>query len=87
MSSTFRQKKYGIYLICSLLCAQVKKNSSYLIETTKIPIFCDISPCSSLKVDRRFGGTCYPNFEYRSVRNRHELGRKHSPEDGGDMLL
>jgi hypothetical protein len=30
----------------------------FRIKDTKISIFWDITPCSSLEVSRRFGGTC-----------------------------
>jgi hypothetical protein len=39
--------------------------------------FRDITPCSSLKVDRCFGGTCYLRLEGRRIsqaRNQHEAG-------------
>jgi hypothetical protein len=62
-------------------------------------IFWDITLCSSLKVNQRFGGTCRLHVQDRisQARNRHEAGSKQSSgflldlffdlEDDGEMLL
>jgi hypothetical protein len=45
------------------------------------PIFWDITPCSPLKVNRRFGGTCRLNIQGERIiqtRNQYKLGRKQS---------
>jgi hypothetical protein len=42
--------------------------------------FWDITPCSLLKVNRRFGGKCHLHLQGRRIsqeRNRHEEGSKH----------
>jgi hypothetical protein len=53
-------------------------------------IFCDVTPCTSLKITRRFGGTCVsvegqdkqkPNMKYAASRTWLD------PEDGGDMFF
>jgi hypothetical protein len=43
-------------------------------------IFWDITPCSPLKVNRRFGGT------YPLLHNGSLLGLFVDPEDAGDMI-
>jgi hypothetical protein len=56
----------------------------------KSPIFWDITPCSPLKVNRRFGGTCRLNFQGRRIdkaRFLHEAGLFFDPENEGDILL
>jgi hypothetical protein len=60
----------------------------------KSSISWDITPCSPLKVNRRFGGTCRLHFQGRSIsqaRNQREAGHKQSlffdPEGGGEMFL
>jgi hypothetical protein len=47
----------------------------------KSPIFWDITPFSPLKVNQRFGGTCYLSH------TSFLLGLFLNPEDGGDMFL
>jgi hypothetical protein len=45
----------------------------------KSPIFWDITQCSPLKVDRRFGGKCRPHLQgirMSHPRNQHEEGSK-----------
>jgi hypothetical protein len=54
-------------------------------------IFWDITPCSPLKVNRRFGGTCRLVFRVGklslpSVSPCFALGLLFHPEDGGDMF-
>jgi hypothetical protein len=67
----------------------------------KSSIFWDITPCSLLKVIRRFGGTCHPNLKGRRInpaRNKREsswqaelagflLGLFFDTDDGGDMFF
>jgi hypothetical protein len=64
---------------------------------TAVVIFWDITPCSPLKVNRRFGGTCRLHLQGRIIsqaRNQQEsrsarylLRLFFDPEDGGDMFL
>jgi hypothetical protein len=45
----------------------------------KSSIFRDVTPCSSLKVNQRFGGTCRLYLQRRRIsqaRNQHEAGKK-----------
>jgi hypothetical protein len=45
----------------------------------KIYIFCNITPCRQLRVDRRFGGTCRLHLQNQRInqgRNQHEAGSK-----------
>jgi hypothetical protein len=55
-----------------------KLPSTYMIK--KSSVLWDITPCSSLKVNRRYGGTCGlpPAFKLVSC---------FEPEDGGDMFF
>jgi hypothetical protein len=65
----------------------------------KSSTFWDITLCSSLKVDRRFGETCDLHLQYRRIshaRNQHQvrrnscwllLGLFFDPENRGDMFL
>jgi hypothetical protein len=42
-------------------------------------IFWDIAPCSPLKINKRFLGTCRPHLWYQrasQARNQHEAGNK-----------
>jgi hypothetical protein len=61
----------------------------------KFSIFWDITPCSPLKVDRRFGGTYRLHLQGRRIsraRNQRESRRQaercvfFDPEDGDDMF-
>jgi hypothetical protein len=48
----------------------------------KNPIFCDITPCSPLKFNRRFGGSaCY------LIHAGFLLGLFFDPENGSDIFL
>jgi hypothetical protein len=52
----------------------------------------DITPCSPLKANRRFGGICRPHLQGQRIsqaRNQSEALSKQSsePEDGGDTFL
>jgi hypothetical protein len=50
-------------------------------STLKMCIFWGIMPCSPLKVNRRFRGTCHFQLQDRRIskaRNHHEAGSKHS---------
>jgi hypothetical protein len=59
-------------------------------------IFWDITPCSPLKVNRHFGGTCHIHRLGRrvnQVRNQYKAGGKqillsllYNPEDEGDVF-
>jgi hypothetical protein len=45
------------------------------VVVVKSSIFWDITPCSALKVNRRFGGICCPHFRGAKIsraRNQHE---------------
>jgi hypothetical protein len=44
----------------------------------KTPIFWDITPCSPLRVNRRFGEPCHLNLQGRTsqAKNQHEAGSK-----------
>jgi hypothetical protein len=56
----------------------------------KSSIFWDITPCSPLKVNWRFGGTCRLHLQGRKIsraRNQRESRWQADPEDGGDMFL
>jgi hypothetical protein len=61
-------------------------------------IFWAVTPCSPLKINRHFGGTCNLHLQGRGInqaRNQYGAGGKQSsgfglfyyPEDGGDMFL
>jgi hypothetical protein len=68
---------------------------------TKMPFFWDITLCSPLKVNRRFGGKCHLHFQGQRIRNARNqspmpakcfhagflLGLFLYPEDRGDMFL
>jgi hypothetical protein len=47
----------------------------------KSTVFCDISPCSQLRVNRNFRGTCHLHLQ------GFLLGLFFDPEDGGDMFF
>jgi hypothetical protein len=54
-------------------------------DYAKSYIFWDINPCSPLKVNRRFGGTCYLHLQsprIRQARNQREADGKHCPDFG-----
>jgi hypothetical protein len=54
---------------------------------SKSSLFWDITQCSPLKVNRRFGGTCRLHFQGRRIsqaRNQHEIKRQAEP---GDVFL
>jgi hypothetical protein len=64
----------------------------------KSTIFWDITPCSPLKVNRRFGGTHRLHLQSRRISRARALidtcfhavfllGLFFDPEDGGDMFL
>jgi hypothetical protein len=68
-----------------------KKYAGTLLNSS---IFWNITPCSPLKTNRRFWGTCRLQLQDRRVsqaRNQHEAGSKQSlffdPADGGDIFL
>jgi hypothetical protein len=47
----------------------------------KSSVFCDITPCSPLKVNQSFGGTCRLHLQDRRIsqaKNQHETGSKQS---------
>jgi hypothetical protein len=59
----------------------------------KSTVFCDITPCSLLSVNRRFGGTSRLHLQGRKIsraRNRHESDSKQSracPRQASFLLL
>jgi hypothetical protein len=63
----------------------------------KSSVFWDITPCSPLKVNGQFGGTCHLHLQglgICQVRNwrgsrwqAEQLGIFINPEDGGDIFL
>jgi hypothetical protein len=56
----------------------------------KSSIFWDIRPCSLLKANQSFGGTCHSHLQGQTIsqaRNQQEAGNKQTSEDGGDMFL
>jgi hypothetical protein len=55
---------------------------------TKSSIFWDITSCSPLKANGRFGGTCHLQHKDRISRARYqgESWWQADPEDGGDMF-
>jgi hypothetical protein len=63
--------KYSTYLGFEVITAVVMKS----------PVFWNIRPCSSLKVNRRFGGKCclhLQDLRINQERNQHESGGKQS---------
>jgi hypothetical protein len=59
----------------------------------KISVLWDIAPCSPLKNNRRFGGTCCLHLKNQGIcqaGNQHGAGSKlgffYDSEDGGDMF-
>jgi hypothetical protein len=47
------------------------------VGVMKISVFSDLTPCSPLKVNRRFGRTCHLCLQGRSqARNQRDAGRK-----------
>jgi hypothetical protein len=86
---TFTNREYS-YVRFEILKAVVMKSS----------IFWDITPCSPLKTNRRFRGTCRLHLQGRISRARNQRallatcfhagflsGLFFNPEDGGDMFL
>jgi hypothetical protein len=66
--------------VCKLECAGYRTTDCKL-ETRSSSIFWDLTPCSPLKVNRRFGGTFRFHVQGRrisQVRNQREAGSKHS---------
>jgi hypothetical protein len=60
----------------------------------KFSVFWNITLCSPLKVNRRFGGACRLHIQGRKIiqaRNQHGAGHVltslFGPQDGGDILL
>jgi hypothetical protein len=64
-------------------------------QMLKSSIFWDLMPCSPLKVNRRFGGTCGLHLQGRRIGKASKAllatcfisGLFFNPEDGGDMFL
>jgi hypothetical protein len=53
-------------------------------------LFYDTTPCSPLKVKRRFGGICCLHLQCRRIshaRNKQSYGLILDPEDGGNMFI
>jgi hypothetical protein len=56
---------------------------------SRVLIFWDITPCSQLEVNRRFGGECRLHLQEARInqaRNQHEAGSKQS-SDGGHVFF
>jgi hypothetical protein len=65
----------ALYVKCALLLSEL--NQSRKLINIKSTIFWDITPCSALKVNRRFGGTCRLHFQGRRIgRVRNQRGSK-----------
>jgi hypothetical protein len=71
-----------------------KRNTIETRSSLKSSIFRDITRCSPMKVNLRFGGTCHLHFQGRRIcraRNPRESRWKaelcFDPEDGSDMFL
>jgi hypothetical protein len=98
----------GTYLeyVCSFCVLEfssleeiIYKNMSHYekhLAAVKSTIFWDITMCSPLKVDRRFGGACRFHLQGRRISGAllstffqagFLLGVFFEPEDGGDMFL
>jgi hypothetical protein len=55
-------------------------------RVSKVPRFWDITPCSPLKVNQRFGGTCRLHLQGRKIRQskkQHEACSKQSETFNG----
>jgi hypothetical protein len=72
-----KNAQYNIRIMNQPLQQTFRGSEVLTAVVMKSIIFWDITPCSPLSVNRRFGGT------YRL----HLQGRKSKPEDGGDMFL
>jgi hypothetical protein len=59
-----KQYSFSFYVLFGVLTAVVMKSS----------VFRDITPCSPLRVNGRFGGTCL----HLQGRNQHEAANNHS---------
>jgi hypothetical protein len=74
-------RRFTIHFIgFEVLAAVVMKNS----------IFWDVTPCSPLKVSRRFGGTYHLHLQGQLAICFHAgffVGLFFGPEDGGNMFL
>jgi hypothetical protein len=74
---TLPSRKYVLGL--SVIYSCLKRCSN--MEFPKSSIFCDIAPCSRLKVSHSFGGTCRFHLQIRRIsqaRNQREAGIKQS---------
>jgi hypothetical protein len=63
------------------MCGSFKNLGSEVLttEVMKSSLFWDITPCSPLKVNRRFGATCGLHLRrINHARNQHEAGSKHN---------
>jgi hypothetical protein len=63
---------------------------SKLLLINPLTVFWDITLCSLLRLNRRFGGAYRLHVQGRRIRlarNQHELILFFYPEDGGDMFL
>jgi hypothetical protein len=70
------QKTSFSNLICGCV-DRIKLHTSNLIIVKRNSIFWDTTPCSPLKVNRRFGGTCRLHLQSRKIsRARHQRGSR-----------
>jgi hypothetical protein len=67
-------------LCCSLLII-------ITLQSTKSSIFWDITPCSPLKLNRRFGGTCCFHLQCRRISQARNQREGSDPEDQSNMFL
>jgi hypothetical protein len=78
------------FFACRFFFSNVSMSSSIF---TKLSIFCDMRPCSPLKVNRRFRGTCPLDHSGRKAvlatyfNAVFLLGLLFDPEDGDDMFF
>jgi hypothetical protein len=86
--------QHSHYIECPKTLEEVSNVGLEILITVvmKSYVFRDITPCSLLKVNRRFGGICCFHLQGRSIsqeRNQCETSTClfFDPEDGGNMSL